>query len=128
MDWGVFPSDGGVGRGHQAAQRRPAAAADREQRHPLRVLGRHREAVDQGEVGAEQRPDSRVGARLGVLERAVQAVPVGQREGRHAKFGCPRDQRRRARRAVAQRERRRDVQVRELGHRIGHRDQSDQAA
>ena len=120
----IFPSYGGVSSGHQAAQRRPAAAASREQRHPLRVLGRHWEAVDQGEVGAEQRPDPRVGTRLGVLERAVQAVPVGQREGGHAKSGRPRDQRRRARRAVAQRERRRHVQVGELGYRIGHRDQS----
>ena len=103
-----------VGGGYQAAQRGPALAPGREQGHPARGARAGAAAAADPEVGAKQRPDPRVGAGLDVLERAVEAVAVGQRECGHAEAGRPGGQRTGSRGAVAQRERGRDVQVREL--------------
>ena len=113
----------GVGGGDQAAERRPALAADREQRHPADpgdlLLGSQQRQID-----AEQGLDAGVGAGLHVLERAVEAIAVGQRERGHAQVGRPGGQRSRGRGAVAQRVRGRDVQVRERPGRGGERHQS----
>jgi hypothetical protein len=86
-----------------AAVTRRHSAAGLSRQGPVRPLrqGPLREA--KGQVRAEDGPDPGFGARLDVLERAVQAVPVGQRERGHAKLRRPGDQRRRGRRAEAQR-------------------------
>jgi hypothetical protein len=100
-----------MGGGNHAAQRTPALAAGREQRYPAAAERRVNTAAER-EINTEQRLDPRVRAGPDVLERAVQAVAVGQRERFHAKLGRAVGQRSRGGRAVAQRVRGRDVQVR----------------
>jgi hypothetical protein len=106
----------GMGRRHEAAERGPALTARGEQRHPERAGDVVRTGNSQRQIRAEQRFYPDTGTRLGMFERPVQPVPVGQREGRHPEVRRARDQGRRGRRAVSQRIRRRDMQVSEQRH------------
>jgi hypothetical protein len=99
-----------AGRGRRAvrggrAAVQPGPAARRE----LRVR-----CLPQCQVGADDRRDFRLGARLGVLDRPVQSVPVGERQRPHAGRLGPLGQSGRAGRAVPHRVRRRDVQMNEF--------------